>query len=128
MRSFVATILIALGIVVLGVPAQAGEPGATAQPGPTCYRKVDVPAVYSFSKRLVRKARLVHEETDEGQIKLLHFPAIYVEEKTLVEPAHVLLQEVACTRRILRKAGRLPSAECVKTRGCEELEPSPATN
>jgi hypothetical protein len=109
------------------VSASGGQPaglssGDDGPPGPRCYKKEHVPAEYAYSKRLVRKARLVHEETESGQIELVHYPAIYIEEKTLVEPAYVLLQEVPCTRRILRTADRLPNAECVKTRGCEEVD------
>ncbi len=93
-----------------------------APPGPKCYRKAQIPAEYETSRRLVRKARLKHEETETGQIKMIHYPAIYVEEKTLKEAAYVLLQEVECTRRILRKAIKLPPEQCMETRGCRELD------
>ncbi|WP_425074616.1 hypothetical protein [Sagittula sp. S175] len=92
-------------------------------PGPRCYRKTTVEAVYETSQRLIRKARLEHEERENGQIVMTHFPAIYIEEKTLVSPEYVLLQEVQCTRRILRKAEPLPAHECIETKGCTELEP-----
>ncbi|WP_347099558.1 hypothetical protein [Sagittula stellata] len=92
-------------------------------PGPRCYKKISVEAKYDYSRRLVRKARLVHDENDKGQITMTHYPAIYIEEKTLIAPAYVLLREVNCTKRVLRRAEPLPSGECVQTRGCEELEP-----
>lgn len=125
----------ALCTMVLAGPvaavAEAPEPvvvplSSDVPPGPRCYRKVDVEAVYETSRRLVRKARLVHDEAEDGQIKLTHFPAIYVEEKTLLEPAYVLLQEVKCTRRVLRKAKSLPQEQCRETRGCRELDPGAA--
>ncbi|MGR3368170.1 MAG: hypothetical protein ACU0CC_03995 [Sagittula sp.] len=95
-------------------------------PAPRCYKKVSVEAKYDYSRRLVRKARLVHDENDKGQITMTHYPAIYIEEKTLVTPAYVLLREVKCTKRVLRRAEPLPSSTCVQTRGCEELEPAAA--
>ncbi|MEQ5869036.1 hypothetical protein J4E08_03870 [Sagittula sp. NFXS13] len=92
-------------------------------PGPMCYRKVNVEAVYETSRRLVRKARLVHNEAETGQITMTHFPAIYIEEKALVSPAYVLLKQVTCTRRILRRAESLPDGQCDPLKGCTELEP-----
>jgi len=120
-----------LGGALLGVLCAGALPAAEtllpgeAPPGPMCYRKVQVEAVYETSERLVRKARLVHEEAENGQIKMVHYPAIYVEEKTLVTPAYVLLQEVACTKRILRKAERIPSEPCLPHRGCQEIDGAP---
>jgi hypothetical protein len=95
-------------------------------PAPRCYRKERVEAKYEYSQRLVRKARLVHDEGPDGQIVLRYFPAIYIEEKALIAPEYVLLKEVDCTRRILRKADRLPETACVEARGCQELEPGEA--
>lgn len=104
--------------------AQIAQQDGT-EPAPKCYRKVKVEAVYETSQRLLRKARLVHDEAENGQITLTHFPAIYVEDKTLVSPEYVLLQEVRCTKRVLRKAQSLPpEASCEPTRGCVEIDPS----
>lgn len=108
-------------VLATGAMAQQASLAAESAPAPRCYRKTTVPAVYEARETLLRKARLVHEETPSGQIVMKHFPAIYVEEKTLVTPAYILLQEVACTKRVLRRAEPLPASQCVKTKGCEEL-------
>ncbi|MBP0482949.1 hypothetical protein [Sagittula salina] len=117
---------LAVGVAAqpLGAQVDDGDP-EDGVPGPRCYRKTKVEAVYETSQRLVRKARLVHEETDKGQITMTHYPAIYIEEKTLVSPSYILLQEVRCTKRVLRRAEPLPMENCLPARGCIELDPPP---
>lgn len=108
--------------MALLAPAAQAQP--EGDPAPQCFRKHHVPAVYERSKRLLRKARLVHDETASGQIAMTHFPAIYIEKKTLISPAHVVLKQVRCTKAIIRKADRLPAEECLATKGCTEIDPA----
>ena len=124
-RTAILSALCAAGLwAAVGAPVAALEAAAAdGLPGPKCYRKVTVEAAYETSTRLVRKARLEHEEAPSGQITMIHYPAIYIEERRLVSPEYVLLQEVKCTKRVLRRAEPLPTRACLETKGCTELEP-----
>ena len=56
-----------------------------------------MPAKYSVKKVRVKEAERKYVRRD-GLVLLLEYPAVYREDKTLVEPAHVLMREVKCKK------------------------------
>lgn len=60
-----------------------------------CYKEVTVPATYDVKKVLLKAPERKYVRRN-GLVLLLEYPAIYREDKTLVEPEHVLMREVVC--------------------------------
>ena len=61
-----------------------------------CFEEVTVPAKYSTKKILMEAARQAYVKRATGQIDLVEYPAVYREEKTLVEPEYKLMKQIAC--------------------------------
>lgn len=61
-----------------------------------CFKEVIVPAKYSTKKILVKEARQAYVKRATGTIEHVEYPAVYREEKTLVEPSYKLMKQVAC--------------------------------
>lgn len=61
-----------------------------------CFKEVLVPAKYSVKHVLLTPAKRQYVKRLFGRIDLVEIPAVYVEEKTLVEPEHILLRQVVC--------------------------------
>ncbi|WP_113910915.1 hypothetical protein [Roseovarius dicentrarchi] len=72
-------------------------PGAVADKARVvaCYKEVTVPARYDVKKVLVKETSRQYVRRN-GLVLLLEYPAIYREDKTLVEAEHVLMREVVC--------------------------------
>ncbi len=85
-------IMAAMALVMLGaVPAYSSDNARVI----ACFKEVDVPAKYSVKKVLVKEAERKYVRRS-GLVLLLEYPAVYHEDKTLVEPAHVVMREVNC--------------------------------
>jgi len=84
-----------------GALALLAAPGAQAQGESqrerlvACYNQVKVPAKYSVNKVKIKDAERKYIRRN-GRIELVEYPAVYREDKTLVEPAHVVMQEIPC--------------------------------
>ena len=87
-------ILAAMALVVYAaVPAHSGDNARIL----ACYKEVDMPAKYSVKKVLAKEAERKYVRRN-GLVLLLEYPAVYREDKTLVERAHVLMREVHCKK------------------------------
>ena len=62
-----------------------------------CYKEVKVAAKYSVTKVLIKEPERKYVRRD-GLVLLLEYPAIYREDKKLVEPEHVVMREVVCKK------------------------------
>jgi len=60
-----------------------------------CYQQVKVPAKYSVNKVKIKEAERKYIRRN-NRIELVEYPAVYREDRTLVEPAHVVMQEIPC--------------------------------
>lgn len=83
-------VLGAVVICLMGVQASAweGEPIA-------CYEKVRMSAKLKVWKTLVKPAKQQYEERN-GQMQLVHYPAVYKEHRQVLEPEYILLRERPC--------------------------------
>ncbi len=61
-----------------------------------CYDKVWVPAKYSTSKTLIMAAHTEWEHNGHGQMIRMHYPAVYKENRSLVEPGHYVAVKAPC--------------------------------
>lgn len=77
--------------VMAAVPAHAGDNARVL----ACFKEVKVAAQYSVKKVLVKEAERKYVRRN-GLVLLVEYPAIYREDKTLVEPEHILMREVKC--------------------------------
>ena len=103
-------VMAAMALLMLGaVPAHSSDNARVV----ACFKEVNVPAKYSVKKVRVKEAERKYVRRD-GLVLLLEYPAVYREDKTLVEPAHVLMREVKCRNKSLHPA-RKGWVWCVKT-------------
>lgn len=61
-----------------------------------CFNEVTVPAKYSVKKILMEPARQAYVKRTTGRVELVEYPAVYREEKTLVEPSYQLMKPIPC--------------------------------
>jgi hypothetical protein len=61
-----------------------------------CYREVQVPAEYRVEQHLVTPAQQYYFRRLNGVVELRERPAVYHEERILVNEARVVMQEVPC--------------------------------
>jgi len=61
-----------------------------------CFEDVLMPAKYLVEHVLVREAYRQYVKRKSGQVELVEYPAVYRQERTLLEPAHRLLRETRC--------------------------------
>jgi len=61
-----------------------------------CFREVTVPAKYSVKHVLLTPPKRQYIKRRSGRIELVEIPAVYVEERTLLEPEYILLRQIAC--------------------------------
>ncbi|WP_147438888.1 hypothetical protein [Roseovarius spongiae] len=81
--------------------AQASQSVAKLDPNArilACYKEVTIPAKYHVTKVLVSKASQ-HYLRKGGLVYLVEYPAVYRENKRLVEPEHIVMREVGCKKR-----------------------------
>jgi len=60
-----------------------------------CFKEVKVPAKYEVSKVLIEKPKRYYVRRN-GRVELVEYPAVYREDKKLLEPAHVVMREIVC--------------------------------
>ncbi len=60
-----------------------------------CFQEVTVPAKYQVSKTMIEKAKRQYVRRN-GRVELVEYPPVYKEHRTLVEPAHKVMQEIPC--------------------------------
>lgn len=93
------TVMVGLLAVLVG----AGAASASTSKGKmdpnarilACYKEVTIPAKYSVKKVLVTPAK--QQYLRKGQlVYLVEYPAVYREDKTLIEPEHIVMREVKC--------------------------------
>jgi hypothetical protein len=61
-----------------------------------CFNEVVVPAKYSTRKILMEPARQAYVKRTTGRVELVEYPAVYREEKTLIEPSYKLMKPIPC--------------------------------
>ncbi|MAM60473.1 hypothetical protein [Maritimibacter sp. UBA3975] len=61
-----------------------------------CFNEVIVPAKYSTRKILMEPARQAYVKRTTGRVELVEYPAVYREEKRLVEASYKLMKPVPC--------------------------------
>lgn len=61
-----------------------------------CFKEVTVPARFEVKHILLTPAKRQYVKRLFGRIDLVEIPAVYVEERTLLEPEHILLRQVQC--------------------------------
>jgi len=86
----------ALGIILMGSPAFAGEvyvdPNARLL---ACYQEVVKPAEYYVTKELVKPAEKKYIRRND-RVELIENPAVFKEHRTLKSPRAIVLQEIPC--------------------------------
>ncbi len=93
--NMVKTAMIACLVLLTSTPsAQAGSDRARVV---ACYKETTVPARYDVKEVLIKEPSRKYVRRN-GLVLLLEYPAIYREDKTLVEAEHVLMREVVCKR------------------------------
>ncbi|MCT4559499.1 MAG: hypothetical protein N4A61_15735 [Pelagimonas sp.] len=91
MKNLISALILALlGSHAAADAADSGQPRLIA-----CYKEVKVGAQYSVKKVLIKKAERKYIKRGED-IRLVEYPAVYREDKTLIKPAHVVMKEVVC--------------------------------
>jgi len=75
----------------LAAPAFAWEGQVVA-----CYDKVWVPAKYDAVQTLIMAAHTEWEHNAHGQMIRVHYPAVYKEDKILVEPGKYVAVKAPC--------------------------------
>ena len=60
-----------------------------------CYKEVTVPAKYHVKKILIKGPERQYWRRN-GRVELVEYPAVYKEEKTLIKPEHVVMQQISC--------------------------------
>ena len=55
-----------------------------------------VPAKYSVKKVLMEPARQAYVKRSTGRVELVEYPAVYREERTLVEASYKLMKPIPC--------------------------------
>jgi len=96
MSKLIAASVLAFGVAIPA--AEASQKKGVLDPNArilACYKEVKVPAKYSVKKVLIKKAEKKYLRKG-GLVYLVEYPAIYREDKTLVEPEHILMREVKC--------------------------------
>ena len=61
-----------------------------------CFNEVMVPAKYSVKKVLMEPARQAYVKRSTGRVELVEYPAVYREERTLVEASYKLMKPIPC--------------------------------
>lgn len=84
--------LLAAGLVLM---ASASAVQADKARVVACYKEVTVPAKYEISKVLLKAPERKYVRRN-GLVLLLEYPAVYREDKKLIEAEHVLMREVVC--------------------------------
>lgn len=88
--AFVAVAVVAAS--AFAAPAIAGSEWGKVV---ACYDKVWVAPTYSVTKKLIRAAEVKYVWKN-GQLKKLHYPAVYEEIKTLASDGYYLAQSATC--------------------------------
>ncbi len=88
--------LAASGIVLLASASQA-QTGSNTDNARllACYKEVKVPAKYDVTKVLIKAPERKYVRRN-GLVLLLEYPAVYREDKKLIEAEHIVMQEVRC--------------------------------
>ncbi len=79
-----------VAMAAAGTPALAWQGQKVA-----CYDKVWVPATYHTKKYLEYPAKMQWEHSN-GQMVEMHYPAVYIEKKSLAKEGHYVLRKAAC--------------------------------
>ncbi|EAQ11538.1 hypothetical protein BD830_10516 [Maritimibacter alkaliphilus HTCC2654] len=61
-----------------------------------CFNEVMVPAKYSVKKVLMEPARQAYVKRSTGRVELVEYPAVYREERTLLEASYKLMKPIPC--------------------------------
>ena len=64
-----------------------------------CFEDVMMPAKYLVEHVLVTPAKRQYVKRRNGTVELVEYPALYVEERTLLEPAYRELRQIPCKKR-----------------------------
>jgi len=80
-------------ILLSGVPAAQAEKARVL----ACYKEITVPARYSTNKVLLKEPTRKYVRRD-GLVLLIEYPAVYREDKKLIEAEHIVMREVACKK------------------------------
>ena len=64
-----------------------------------CFEEVMMPAKYLVEHVLVTPAKRQYVKRRNGTVELVEYPAVYVEERTLLEPGHLELRQIPCKKR-----------------------------
>ncbi len=88
MKSFFAAAVVAFAAI--GAPALAWEGQIVA-----CYDKDLVGPKYSYSKTLIKPAKTQWEHR-HGQLVEVYYPAVYKENRHLVQEQHYVVRKGAC--------------------------------
>ncbi|UXX83730.1 hypothetical protein [Roseovarius pelagicus] len=87
-----------LALIAAVSMAQAGSSTTKLDPNAkilACYKEVTIPAKYDVKKVLVKKAE--QKYLRQGNlVYLVEYPAVYREDKTLVEAEHIVMRQVGC--------------------------------
>lgn len=89
------TAIVAAAVVAVSAfaaPAFAGDEWGKVV---ACYDKVWVAPKYTVTKKLIRAAETKYVYSN-GQLKKVHYPAVYEEIKTLASDGYYLAQATAC--------------------------------
>ncbi len=62
-----------------------------------CYKEINVPARYDVKEVLIQEPSRKYVRRN-GLVLLLEYPAIYREDKTLIEAEHIVMREVVCKK------------------------------
>ena len=64
-----------------------------------CFEEVMMPAKYLVEHVLVTPAKRQYVKRRNGTVELVEYPAVYVEERTLLEPGYLELRQITCKKR-----------------------------
>lgn len=86
-------------VIVAVLAVMASAPAATADKARViaCYKEVTVPARYDVKEVLVQEPSRKYVRRN-GLVLLVEYPAIYREDKTLIEAEHIVMREVVCKK------------------------------
>lgn len=85
------TAAVATALTLAAVPAFAWE-GHVQK----CFDKVYVPPEFKARHILIKPAKQAYEYRGNNRVELVHYPAMYREERYQVSPGKWVLKEIAC--------------------------------
>ncbi len=64
-----------------------------------CFEDVMMPAKYLVEHVLVTPEKRQYVQRRNGTIELVEYPAVYRQERTLLEPAHRVFRQIPCKKK-----------------------------